>query len=164
MARTTWPMLPRVGMHSMQTMNLHVWCQSNLQILRTLSLLTSSYFFLMSWFHSLLAAFLYRCPTPNNNFSLRASIDINILQDHGNSYKEKHLPGTGLKFHRFSPFLSWQCAATYGVGERAEKYIYFSSCSWSRLCVTLGITCTTTAQSFTVFLLQEKSTPATILL
>ena len=54
---------------------------------------------------------------------IRLSIAMKRHHDHGNSYKEKHLIGSGFQFHRFSPLSSWwevwQCAGRYGVGEVA---------------------------------------------
>ena len=50
-------------------------------------------------------------------------VSIAVLRhnDQGNSYKTKHLIGTGLKFHTFRPLLSWQHPGRYGAGERAES-------------------------------------------
>jgi hypothetical protein len=39
----------------------------------------------------------------------------------GNSYKGKHLIGTGLQFQRFSQFYDWQHAGRYGAGEGTEN-------------------------------------------
>ena len=52
------------------------------------------------------------------------SIAVRRHHDHGNSYKEKHLTGTGLQFQRFSPLSSWQEAWQYSdrhAGEVAES-------------------------------------------
>jgi hypothetical protein len=47
--------------------------------------------------------------------------------DHGNSYKGKHLIEGGLYNQRFSPLLSWQgtweCAGRHGTGKVAENSI-----------------------------------------
>jgi hypothetical protein len=52
-------------------------------------------------------------------------IAVNGHHDQGNSYKRKHLIGTGLQFQRLSPLASWwetwQSAGRHDAGEGAEN-------------------------------------------
>jgi hypothetical protein len=55
-------------------------------------------------------------------------IAVERHHDQGNSYKEKHLIGDGLQFHRFSSLSSWQeawqCSGRHDVKETRVLYLY----------------------------------------
>jgi hypothetical protein len=61
----------------------------------------------------------------SGKLSALVSIAMKRHHDHGKSYKEKYLIGTGLQVQRFSPLLSWwvawQHAGRHGAGEGAES-------------------------------------------
>ena len=61
---------------------------------------------------------------------VRVSIAVKRHHDHGNSYKGKHLIGSGLQFQRFSPLSSWwgawQHTGKHGTGEVAQFLIWVS--------------------------------------
>ena len=64
--------------------------------------------------------------TPSNTGILvKVFITVKRQHDQSNSYKGKHLIGSGLQFQRFSPLLSWQevCQPTgqHGALNRAES-------------------------------------------
>ena len=48
-------------------------------------------------------------------------IAVKRHHDHHNSYKGKHLIGTGLQFQRLSPLSTWQHPHRHGAGDRPES-------------------------------------------
>jgi hypothetical protein len=56
---------------------------------------------------------------------VRVSVAVKRHRDHSNSYKGKHLIGTGLQVQRFSSLSSWReawwHAGRHGAGEVAES-------------------------------------------
>ena len=56
---------------------------------------------------------------------VRVSVGVKRHHDHGNSYKGKHLIGTGLQFQSFSHYhhgKTWQQAGRHRAGEGDESF------------------------------------------
>ena len=74
----------------------------------------------------------------NEGVLVRVSTAMRRHHDQGNSYKGKHLIGTGLQFERFSPLSSWWEAWQHTVRHGAKSSIFWFAGN-KRLCVTMGI-------------------------